>query len=1477
MKTARTRLAFSVLIVFAMVSSGLGVGAMFGNGGTPAVSGPAGSLGTRSDGTPETISLSGTNMNEMQENLQVQTQQFTNDANLPYKALGHDEIKDLVMNAPTQENHIDAKIVQNKPISTRSFFDAGGPYGGPNCFEGSCTIHFEITTDDPTLIFFRWDFNDDGTWDTPWLTDMTYDMTFYDNYYGNVKAEGWDGISTQTFFFFGNNLNQVTNIYWYMWPLNTGWKFQAKADITATRLGQYVYWTSYPGINLRLWDFATQTELGRCTPPQTTYSWNWCTLATPINLVLGKHYMISEHMNYDYGYYVGFNNPAVPWDKVLFENFHYAWGLPQRFPNSDNGGGTTYVPAIDFEWRQTLIVPLTVQDKAFVDVNNVAPQPFDVTTMPSPALEGSAAKLTAKFNDPGTLDDWWYRWTYGDGTMGTWKKVNKYSGGAKVLIYHSISGNEADLVTKVTELCGVFCTQIDLWDFGPIGHNAHLKLADFMQYDVIYIAINYFPQISMKPLGDALADYQDQKGSEGSGGVVVEAGPMITGSTAITGRWRDEVYNPVPFTGYSYGSRSIGTIYVPGHPLLNGVTTLGSTFFTNTVYSVTSGATRIADWNDGLVLLATKLNPTVSNGARSVAMPFFAPWFYCQGSCHQLVVNALKWASRQPNPVLLTMPIQLSYESHVYPDDTPVTTSPQDDITVKVEVKDDDHMKVEGITTLVKTENFQDSSCYYPNFPAGWTTDPYGWYYGWMCYNDYYGMGSNAAVIWYWYNDYATSTLTGMGADLSAYNAAKLEWRQYWWADYGGGNQDGYVEASIDGGITFPYVIAEFHHNAPGNEKATKTADVPVVSNNMMFRFRYVSSNDWLWIVDDIKLYGTVGRVVWGLGETTGIVTIANVAPAIIGGPSSGLRDEAQSFTIAGMEITDPAILQPTEWFAYKASYDDGSPSNWVYKGTLAPPKQDVLIVHSLDFTGCGSGCMGIANMLNGMDLVGSVTSFNFFNYPNPQAPSLSYLLNFDVVILATNWAFLSFPPFDAARIAIGNNLADYLDAHAGGVLTMMFIYDLSPYYGDLFSIQGRFMDQKYGPFEPEVYGFGSSSLGVVHYPDHPVMKGVKDISLSATYSGDQMTTPGGLRLASNSQGGGLVGVKDFNNDGRRTCSINAYGGGYGGADAPKLMRQCIGWAIGGIPTPEIPPVTHFWGDNGLYTVDITLIDDDMGWTWDSVNNKPVADPTYAQTLAHHYIPVEVNNVDPTISNTAAYTFVDLCIRLSGNKGNSATLTVTGTDGSYYSVTTTRVPGAPQVACLPTIKIDMTPSTKYTFAIAYDPTGDDGANPEWIFQSTWPDGKIHELRHVFNSNYGPQVWTIGNKEFKALALDSPLTFEAMASDPGSDDLVFAWVWSDQTPYDLHIYAHPGVFYMNAASGQLDLLPFQEPRFNYFANDIRSPTVDPIRAHDTATHTFSSGAYFLYVMLIVADDDNGDPYSSPYLWPGMDLEVVQIDL
>lgn len=79
--------------------------------------------------------------------------------------------------------------------------DAGGPYGGTNTYEPT-SIQFTATTDDPSLIFWRWDFDNDGISDTAWRLSLTMQDTvgrFYcDDYHDLVLVEVWDGVSTKT-------------------------------------------------------------------------------------------------------------------------------------------------------------------------------------------------------------------------------------------------------------------------------------------------------------------------------------------------------------------------------------------------------------------------------------------------------------------------------------------------------------------------------------------------------------------------------------------------------------------------------------------------------------------------------------------------------------------------------------------------------------------------------------------------------------------------------------------------------------------------------------------------------------------------------------------------------------------------------------------------------------------------------------------------------------------------------------------------------------------------------------------------------------------------------------------------------------------------------------------------------------------------------------------------------------------------------
>jgi hypothetical protein len=71
--------------------------------------------------------------------------------------------------------------------------DANGPYTG---YEGSAITFNASGSSDPEgdTLDYRWDFDDDGNWDTDWSTDPTAEFTWGDDHIGTVKVEVRDQI-----------------------------------------------------------------------------------------------------------------------------------------------------------------------------------------------------------------------------------------------------------------------------------------------------------------------------------------------------------------------------------------------------------------------------------------------------------------------------------------------------------------------------------------------------------------------------------------------------------------------------------------------------------------------------------------------------------------------------------------------------------------------------------------------------------------------------------------------------------------------------------------------------------------------------------------------------------------------------------------------------------------------------------------------------------------------------------------------------------------------------------------------------------------------------------------------------------------------------------------------------------------------------------------------------------------------------------
>jgi hypothetical protein len=264
--------------------------------------------------------------------------------------------------------------------------------------------------------------------------------------------------------------------------------------------------------------------------------------------------------------------------------------------------------------------------------------------------------------------------------------------------------------------------------------------------------------------------------------------------------------------------------------------------------------------------------------------------------------------------------------------------------------------------------------------------------------------------------------------------------------------------------------------------------------------------------------------------------------------------------------------------------------------------------------------------------------------------------------------------------------------------------------------------------------------------------------------------------------------------------------------------------------------VSHIYGDNYLYTLTLTICDDDGGCIG------------YSTT-------VNVSNVAPTITPFGPFTVDEgssLTVSTSAEDVGSDDLTFTWTWEMGPTVTATYYNDASGP--------DPYPSPDGTFPFmavgASSHTYGDNYNYTLILTVCDDDqGCSSYSTTVLVNNVAPTIAPFG-----PFVIDegSPVSASTTATDPGSDDLIITWIWLFG-PTDVRTY-------LNNGSGPD---PYPSPGGTY-----------PFSASDTSTHTYGDN-YNFTLKLQVCDDDGGCTSYSTYIVvnnvaPDVKLESIYVD-
>lgn len=177
-------------------------------------------------------------------------------------------------------------------------------------------------------------------------------------------------------------------------------------------------------------------------------------------------------------------------------------------------------------------------------------------------------------------------------------------------------------------------------------------LSTLLNYDslLVFNDIDYNDNVE---LGNIIADYIDT--GRGVVASVFETGSNVE-NLSLQGRWYDEGYYVIDSNGQEQDTQLyLGTVFIPSHPIMVGVTTFdgGESSYYGTG-SLSLYTTLIANWTNGSPLIAEKSNK--NNGdpiaGKCVALNFYPPSSDVRGDFWNsatdgaiIMANALEYAA----------------------------------------------------------------------------------------------------------------------------------------------------------------------------------------------------------------------------------------------------------------------------------------------------------------------------------------------------------------------------------------------------------------------------------------------------------------------------------------------------------------------------------------------------------------------------------------------------------------------------------------------------------------------------------------------------------------------------------------------------------------------------------------------------------------------------------------------------------------